>query len=174
MATKTLVKNQYEQDQDRVKEMLGFYSGQFNEVYKVVCMNCKRVIAVEVAPLKADGVVLEKKGRTLYTHDNLCLSVRRREDSTPDNKPMYGYQCLCGNNTLLATVERGEVAERTILKNKQGVTVHDTGPIAATSPFERAKTQAAVREKQASGKPADYETNGNMERYETFKIERVK
>jgi len=164
----------HHQDDKRTAEMLEFYKGNFNEVYKLVCEKCERVIAVEVAPLKTDGVVLDKKGRTLYTHDSLCLSVRRREDVTPKNTPMYGYQCSCGNNTLLAAIEQGEVAERTFVKNKQGEVVSDSGPIVASSPFERAQTQATIKLKQASGKKADYETDGNTERYETFKLERVK
>lgn len=174
MAQKTLAKKP-EQDQKQLAEMLQFYSDNFSEVHKVVCLNCERVIAVEVAPVRADGVVLDKKGRTLYTHNDLCLSVRRRDDLNTKNQPMYGYQCACGNNTLLAKIEKGEVQERTILQNKNGKVVHDTGPIAASSPFERAQTQATIRLKQASGKAkADYETDGNTERYETFKIERVK
>lgn len=166
---------QYKQDAARVKEMLAYYSAHFSEVHSVTCLNCNRVIAVEVAPVRADGVVLDKKGRTLYTHDNLCLSVRKREDLTPDRKPMYGYQCVCGNSTILAQVEKGEVAERTVVVNKQGNVVQDTGPVGASSPFERAQTQATIRLKQASSKKAaDYETDGTVERYETFKLERVK
>lgn len=175
MTKNTALKNQYAQDEKELAKMLDFYSTSFSQVHKVTCMNCNRVIAVEVAPIKADGVILERKGRTLYTHNNLCLSVRRREDLNENKQPMYGYQCICGNNTLLAQVEKGEIAERTVVVNKQGQIVQDSGDIGATSPFERAQQQATIKLKQASSKKkADYETDGNMERYETFKIERVK
>jgi hypothetical protein len=175
MTKKTTDKPNYNQDAARTGEMLGYYKGHFDEVHKVTCMNCSRVIAVEVAPVRADGVILRDKQRTLYTFDDLCLSVRRREDVTADGKPMFGYQCVCGNNTLLAQVERGEVAERTIVKGPDGSIVGDSGPVAASSPFERAQVQATVKLKQAGSKQkADYETNGTVERYETFKLERVK
>lgn len=164
-----------EQDSGEVQAMLDFYTSHFDEVHSVTCLNCKRVIAVEVAPVKADGVVLRDKQRTLYTHNNLCLSVRKREDVTAEHKPMFGYQCICGNNTLLAKIEQGEVEERTIIKGPDGSVVSDSGPIAATSPFERAQVNATIRLKQASSKQkADYETDGTVERYETFKLERVK
>lgn len=175
MSKKTTDKPQYEQDASRTGEMLGYYKAHFSEVHSVTCLNCNRVIAVEVAPVKADGVVLRDKQRTLYTFDNLCLSVRRREDVTAEHKPMFGYQCLCGNNTLLAKIEQGEVEERTIVKGPNGKIVGDSGPIAASSPFERAQVQATIKLKQASSKQkADYETDGTVERYETFKLERVK
>jgi hypothetical protein len=173
MAKKKL--KQYDQDKNEVAAMLDFYGQHFSEVHSVTCLNCKRVIAVEVAPIKNDGVVLAEKQRTLYTHNDLCLSVRRREDVADNGQPMFGYQCVCGNSTILATVEKGEVAERTVVTNKQGEVVSDTGPIGATSPFERAKMQQRIIEKQASGNvKADYESSDGVERYETFKIERVK
>lgn len=164
----------YEQDAKQTAAMLDFYAQQFDQVHSVTCLNCNRVIAVEVAPVKTDGVILREKQRTLYTHNDLCLSVRRREDVTADGKPMFGYQCACGNTTILAQIEQGEVAERTIVKGAEGV-VSDNGPIAASSPFERAQIQATIKLKQAGSKnKADYETDGTTERYETFKLERVK
>ena len=88
---------------------------------------------------------------------------------------MFGYQCACGNSTILAKVEQGEVEERTVITNKAGEVVSDSGPIGATSPFERAKLQDNIRLKAAAGKvKADYEASNGLERYETFKLERVK
>jgi len=166
---------QPKQDKAQVAAMLEFYKNTFNEVYSLTCMNCKRVIAAEVAPVKMDGVVLRDKQRTLYTYQDLCLSVRRREDVTPKNTPMYGYQCSCGNSTILAKVEQGEIEERTIVKGADGAIVQDSGPVAASSPFERAQIQATIKLKQAGIKQtADYETDGTVERYETFKLERIK
>jgi hypothetical protein len=167
-------KPDYSQDKNEVAEMVDFYKAQFNELYTLTCLNCERVIGVEVAPVRADGVVLDK-GRTLYTYKDLCLSARRRGDLNENNQPMYGYQCACGNSTLIAQVEKGHVAERTIVKDREGKIVHDSGPIAAASPFERAQKLKAVQKQQAKDNTkADYETDGNMERYETFKLERVK
>lgn len=88
---------------------------------------------------------------------------------------MYGYQCICGNNTIMAQVENGEVATRTVVKNKADEIVQDSGPMAASTPYEMHQAQATIRLKQAgSTKKADYEASRNIERYETFKLERVK
>lgn len=173
--TKKTEKTQYEQDAANVAEMLDYYTKHFDEVHKLTCGNCLRVIAVEVAPMRNEPVMLLKKQRNLFTFNDLCLSVRERDDVTDEKKPMFGYQCACGNNTLVAQVEQGEVAQRTIVRDKAGNIVSDSGAIAATSPFERAQAQASIRIKQASGKvKADYETDGTKERYETFTLERVK
>jgi hypothetical protein len=168
-----MTKAKYPQDADEIKKMLDYYAANNGEVYSLTCLNCKRVIAVEIAPVKADGIVLEK-GRTLYTVGDLCLSVRRREDLNELGQNMYGYQCTCGNNTILAKIEKGEVAERTIVMGAEGI-VKDSGAIAASSPYELAQVQEKIKQKQADSKAkADYEPDGNKERFETFVLERVK
>lgn len=173
MAKKTTKKNLWENNQAEIEKMAEYYKAHFNEVYLVHCMENDHVIGVEVAPAKNDGVVLRNKRRTFYNYKDQCLSVRERMDTNGQGGPMYGYQCICGNNTILAAVERGEVAERTLLKNAAGEIVADSGPITDSSPFERAQQQATIRLK-AADKKADYETDGTIERYETFKLERVK
>lgn len=170
MTKKTTKNNPWQNDEAEISQMAEYYKAHFNEVYLVHCMENDHVIGVEVAPVKSDGIVLRAKQRTFYNYKDLCLSVRERLDVTGQGGPMYGYQCACGNNTILAAVEKGEVAERTIIKGPQGI-VSDTGPVAASSPFERAQQQTTVRLK---GQKADYETDGTIERYETFKLERVK
>lgn len=165
--------NPWAQNKDDIAAMAEYYKAHFSEVYLIHCMENDHVIGVEVAPAKNDGVILRAKQRTLYTYQELCLSVRERMDTNGQGGPMYGYQCACGNNTILAAVEKGEVAERTIVKGPNGQIVDDSGPIAASSPFERAQQQTTIRLKAAQTK-ADYETDGTVERYETFKLERVK
>ena len=135
-------------------------------------MNCNRVIGVEVSPSNADGIVLHGKGRTFYNFNDLTLSVRERLDDNGQGAPMYGYECSCGNTTILASVEKGEVPERTVLMGENGV-VADSGPVAASSPYEMAQLQKRVADNQGK-KKADYEKTDTVERYETFKIERVK
>lgn len=174
MTDKVVTKNSpWTQDQAEIQAMADYYAAHFSEVYLVRCMENNHIIAVEVAPVKTDGVILRAKGRTLYTYKDLCLSVRERLDMNGQGGPMYGYQCICGNNTILAEVERGEVATRTFVKGPTGAVVGDTGPITPSSPFERNQQQATIRLK-AADKKADYETDGTIERYETFKLERVK
>lgn len=174
MAEKTTKTNKWKQDKAEVAAMLDFYKQNFAQVYSVTCLENNHVIGVEVAPVRADGIILEK-GRTFYNFKDLCLSVRRRLDLNDNGGPMYGYQCVCGNNTIMAKVESGEVATRTVLKNKAGDVVHDSGPVAVSTPYEMHQAQATIRLKQAGSKnKADYETDGTVERYETFKLERVK
>lgn len=163
----------YEQDAAAVAKMLDFYKASFTEVHSVTCMNCNRVIGVEVSPSNADGIVLIGKGRTFYNFNDLTLSVRERLDDNGQGAPMYGYECVCGNTTILAAVEKGAVPERTILVGSEGV-VSDSGAVAPSSPYEMAQLRERVTANQADNKQADYEKNGGVERYETFKIERVK
>lgn len=165
-------KPKYEQDASEVQKMLDFYAAHFNEVHSVTCLNCNRVIGVEVSPSNADGIVLQGKGRTFYNFNDLTLSVRERLDDNGQGGPMYGYECNCGNTTILAAVEKGEVPERTVLMGDGGI-VSDSGPVAASSPYEMAQLQQRVADNQGN-KKADYEKTDKVERYETFKIERVK
>ena len=167
-------KNPWEQDAKDVAAMVDFYKANYPEVYVLHCLENNHVIGVEVAGQFGDGITLEKN-RTFYNYNDLCLSIRRREDLNENNEPMYGYECLCGNKTTLAAVEQGHVPVRTVLQNKDGKTVSDTvtGGSAST-PYEMAQIRERVAADQANGQKADYETTGTTERYETFKLERVK
>ncbi len=167
-------KNPWEQDAKEVQKMVDFYKANYPEVYVLHCLENNHIIGIEVAGQFADGIVLEK-GRTFYNYNDLCLSIRRREDTTDDNQPMYGYECVCGNKTTLATVEQGHVPVRTFVQNKQGELVSDSGATGANTPYEMAQIRERIAADQAnSDTKADYEATGNTERYETFKLERVK
>ena len=166
--------NPWEQDQAAVQKMIDFYKANYPEVYVLTCLANNHVIGIEVAGQFADGITLEKN-RTFYNYDNLCLSIRRREDVNDRNQPMYGYECVCGNKTILATVEQGIVPERTVLLNKQGELVGDTGIVGANTPYEMAQMKEKIAADQAnSDTKADYQLDGTTERYETFSLERVK
>lgn len=168
-----VVKDPWKQKATDVKKMVDFYKENYPEVYVLHCLGSNHVIGIEVGGQFGNGIVLEK-GRTFYNYDNLTLAIRRREDVNDQNNPMYGYECVCGNKTTLAAVEQGHVEERTIIKNKGGEVVSDTGPVGLNTPYEMAEAHKAIADDQAKGKKADYETTGNTERYETFKLERVK
>lgn len=170
--TKKTKKNPWAQDKAEVAKMVDFYKANYPEVYVLTCLENNHVIGVEVAGQSADGIILEK-GRTFYNYNDLCLSIRRREDTTDDNQPMYGYECVCGNKTTLAAVERGIVPERTVITDGQGV-VADSGAVSMGTPYEMAEMRLKLAEAKGSGTKADYEASGNTERYETFKLERVK
>jgi len=162
----------WEQDEAEVQKMVDWYKANYPEVYVLHCLANDHVIGIEVAGQFADGVVLEK-GRTFYNYNDLCLAIRRREDLNENNEPMYGYECACGNRTTLAAVEMGIVPIRGIIKDGKDI-IGDTGAVSMGTPYEVAQAAARIAENQAKGEKADYETQGTMERYETFKLERVK
>lgn len=165
-------KSPWEQDPTEVQKMVDFYKANYPEVYVLHCLANNHVIGIEVAGQFGDGVVLEK-GRTFYNYNDLCLSIRRREDMNENNDAMYGYECICGNKTTLAAVEQGVVPERTVVMHNDSI-VSDSGAVSLGTPYEQAQMRERLAENQASGVKADYENNGRVERYETFKLERVK
>lgn len=166
-------KNPWKQDAKEVAKMVDFYKANYPEVYVLHCLANNHVIGVEVGGQFTDGVVLEK-GRTFYNYNELCLSIRRREDVTATNEPMYGYECICGNKTTIAEIERGVVPERTVLLDG-GQAISDTGAVSMGTPYEMAAMKEKLAQQAAAGDvTADYEKSGNNERYETFKLERVK
>lgn len=172
--SKKIEKNPWAQDQAEVEKMIAFYKANYPSVWVLTCLENNHVIGIEVEGQFTDGIILEK-GRTFYNYQDLCLSIRRREDTTDDNQPMYGYECVCGNKTTLAAVEQGHVPVRTFIQNKAGETVSDSGATGANTPYEMAQIRERIAADQAnSDTKADYEAKGSTERYETFKLERVK
>lgn len=162
----------WEQDAAEVQKMVDWYKENYPEVYVLHCLANDHVIGIEVAGQFADGIILEK-GRTFYNYNDLCLSIRRREDTTDDNQPMYGYECVCGNRTTVAAVEAGIVPVRAFIKDGDDI-IGDTGAVSMGTPYEMAQMKQRIAENAKDNVKADYETNGNIERYETFKLERVK
>lgn len=159
------------QDEAELKAMADFYAKQYGNVYFVRCLVCMRVMAVEVP--SAQGNVRER-GRHIYGYQDLLLSTRVRLDKNEAGQNMVGYECACGNDTRIAAVEQGEVPTSTAIANKDGKIVQAAPPVRSLSPFEREQLRATVAIKQASSKKkADYEINGNVERFETFQLERV-
>lgn len=165
-------KNPWAQKAAEVKKMVDFYKANYPEVYVLHCLANDHVIGIEVGGQFGDGIVLEK-GRTFYNYNDLCLSIRRREDTNDDNNPMYGYECVCGNKTTIGAVEAGHVPVQTFIV-KDGEIEGDILQ-GANTPYEMAQMRERIAEAQAnSDVKADYEATGNTERYETFKLERVK
>lgn len=164
------------QDTSEIADMVAFYSRDYSEVYLIHCLNCKRVIGVEVAPAKGNEGLITDRGRALFMYQDLCLSVRVRDDKTPLGEPMVGYECKCGNRTTISPVEQGIVAERTVhVSNLSGQIADGGEPLPVGSPFENAKVKMAVDKRVAeTGYTADYEVAGTKERYESFMLERVK
>jgi len=159
------------QDEKELQAMAEFYSKQYGQVSFVRCLQCKRVIAVEV-PTRSGNVPV--RGVQIYGYQDLFVTTRVRLDKTPDGKPMVGYQCACGNDTRLGEAERGEVPTSHMVVDKNDRVVESSPPMRALSPFEREQIRVTVALKQAgSKKKVDYEINGTTERFETFQLERV-
>jgi len=159
------------QDESELEQMADFYAKQYGMVYFVRCLNCKRVIAVEV-PQPGGNTA---RGMQIFGYQNLFMTTRTRLDKTPSGKPMIGYECACGNDTRLSEVERGVVPTHTTVIDKSGNIVSSDGPLPSLSPFERDKMRKSVAEVASNNDyKADYEADGVKERYETFIVERVK
>lgn len=150
-------------DEQELAEMAEFYKKDYDQVYFVYDMVAGGVVAVEV--LKSGVIGPLRDGRSFFNYKNRLLSIRKRLDLNDNGKSMIGYESISGNDTRLSEHEKGEVET-------------GTQPVGSLSPFERSKIAAIVAEKSA-GEKADYESgvdeNGReFERFETFKIVRVK
>lgn len=159
------------QDQAELDAMADFYRKQHGNVWFVRCLVCMRIIAVEVAMAKGN---IPQRGRQIYDYQNLFITTRNRLDKNEHGQNMVGYQCACGNDTRLGKYEHGEVPTSRMVVDKNNQIIEAAAPLRPLSPFEREQARATVAVKQAEAKDkADYELNGNIERFETFQLERV-
>lgn len=171
-----MTKTKYpKQNKADIKAMGAWYGERYSIVWLVHCLNCERVVGVEVAPAnpneQADG-----RNSAVHTYQDLLLARRERVDRDPNGQPMRGYECVCGNNTKLSKAEQGviqEVTGKTYAIGGKAVADPDQRPIRSLSPFEQSQVEAEVRIRAASTKP-DVEFDGTKERYESFMLERVK
>lgn len=161
------------QDKAELDKMAAYYKDLHTDVWFVHCLQCERVIAVEVSPAlpsQANG----PRNRLIFGYQGLFLTVRQRLDSNGQGGYMIGYECRCGNDTRLGATEKGVVPEQNILIDKEGRVVQSDPPLVALSPYERAQMQEAVNLNLSISESApDYEVSYNQERFETFMVERV-
>lgn len=136
-------------------ESLDWYRANYDSVKLVYCSKCKKLLALEVAG--GHGLALDKRGVAVIPVGSDLLSSRVRLDESEDG-PMMGYQCTCGNNTLLSQAEKHHKP--------------DNGWYAPVMPHEehRIKTEINLCGKH---KP-DYKRMDNTIMYETFKVEQMK
>lgn len=159
---------------DELIAMLDYYSGEYEEVYFVRDLQADYVVAVEGYPARNDRPVVTRNGKRFncLNYKSRLLSSRERFDTTDGGKHMIGYESVSGNDTRLGDSERGIVDE--VPATPEVIQAAEFG---ISSPFEEAMKRTEV----ANAKVAtDYETgvleNSNIafERFETFRIERVK
>lgn len=171
-----MTKTQYpKQSAADIKAMADWYAERYSIVWLIHCLNCERVVGVEVAPANPNEQS-DTRNSAVFTYQDLLLARRERLDPSPTGQPMRGYECVCGNNTKLSKAEKGVVQEitgRTMAIGGKAVADPGQQPIRSLSPFEQAQVEAEVRIKAASYKP-DFEIDGTKERYESFTLERVK
>ncbi len=160
-----------EQDKKELEAMAEYYRKLHGMVYFVRCLQCMRVIAVEV-PMPSGNI--PQRGRQIYGYQDLFITTRTRLDKNDQKQAMVGYQCACGNDTRLGQFERGEVPSSQMVIDKEGTVVHAEARPRTLSPFEREQMRITIALKQAGAKAkADYEVDGTTERYESFQIERI-
>lgn len=163
------------QTKEELEQMAEFYAKYYDEVYFVRCLKTGLVVAVECAPVRRIERFNACEGnrrtgvREIYGYQNLLLSTRERLDKTPAGNSMIGYEARTGNDTRLSPVERG-VSEVEIAESLDEVMVR------SLSPFELAKIEGGIIE--APKKRVDYRLTTRkgmeVEKFETFEIERVK
>ncbi len=142
-------------------EMLEFYKGQFERVDIVICSKCKEELAVELMGGDPMGMSFNEVGKIVVPISQKLISHRVRLDEAPTGEPMIGYQCACGNDTRISTVEEEYLPET---KANKGPTTLD--------PFTKQKLRDSIRLRR-DYKPK-FRKSGNAKHFETFKVERIK
>ncbi len=137
------------------EQMLQFYKTHFAIVDVVSCDNCG-LLAFECSGGDGMGLAPNELGKFVIPIGDKLLSHRVRLDETPTGERMVGYQCVCGNDSRIAEVEKGLVPVG--------------GMQTALSPFE--KHQIAEQIKLKNVKPK-FKQRGNIKTFETFKVERA-
>lgn len=140
-----------------VEQMLAFYKQQFAVVDLVSCSACKSFLAFECAGGESMGIAPNELGKFIIPIGDKLMSHRVRLDEAPTGERMVGYQCECGNDTRIASVERGLVPVG--------------GMQTALSPFEKHQIAGKIRADRKH-KP-DFKKVGNIKHYESFQVERV-
>lgn len=163
-------------DHSELVAMLNYYSAEYSEVYFVRDLQADYIVAVEGFPARNDRPIVTRNGKRFncLNYKRRLLSSRERLDVTSDGKHMIGYESISGNDTRLGESERGIVDEVPATME-----LAQAAELGISSPFEEAMKRAEVAKANAD---TDYEkgiledgADGiEYERYETFRIERVK
>lgn len=160
-------------DHDELVAMLNYYSAEYDEVYFVRDMKADYVVAVEGFPARNDRPVVTRNGKRLncLNYKSRLLSSRERFDTTSDGKHMIGYESISGNDTRLGESERGVVDEVPATME-----IVQSAELGISSPFEEAMKRAEVvnANVETDHEKGALENGIEFERYETFRIERVK
>lgn len=145
------------------QEVIDFYlkDKQYTEVHIVRCNKCNEPLCLEVLNPNEVGAHFgaHHRGmrRIVLGHNGPLLSSRKRLDG------LMGYRCMCGNNTIIAEIEKGLVPQA-------------KAPIAHIPTIEP-HHEAMIKLEMAKGhhKPdIEKSLDGKFIRHETFTAERLK
>lgn len=140
-----------------IEPMLAFYKNHYQVVDVVKCEMCKAFLAFELAGGDGMGMQPNEIGKYIVPIGNKLVASRVRLDEAPTGERMMGYQCLCGNDSRLAAVERGSVP---------------TGKMQTSlSPFEKFEIAERIRANKKH-KP-DFKKRGAKKFFEKFSVERI-
>lgn len=140
-----------------VEQMLAFYKQNFTTVDLVTCDNCNSFLAFELTGPNGMGMAPNEVGKYIVPIGNKLESHRVRLDEAPTGERMVGYQCACGNDTRVASIEEGVVPI-----GRPGI---------GLSPFEKHQIREALKSDKKY-KP-DFKQLGNKKHFESFTVERV-
>ena len=97
-----LLDRREQEEKDKAEDILKFYMDNYAEVYVLICDKCKTKLAIEYLDISKPNVNHHQNRQVIAIHDKM-KSYRPRLDGA------MGYQCACGNDTKLATIEDGIV-----------------------------------------------------------------
>lgn len=145
------------------QEVINFYLNdpQYSEVHIVRCDKCNADLCLEVLNPAEVGAHFagHHRGmrRIVLGTDGPLLSSRKRLDG------LMGYRCMCGNNTIIAEIEKGLIPQA-------------KAPIAHIPTIEPHHEQLIKLQMAKNHHVPDIEKSldGKKIRHETFSVERLK
>jgi len=140
-----------------VDQMIHFYRNHYDVVDVVRCEKCGEFLAFELMGGDPMGLQPNEIGKIVIPIGNHMLSHRVRLDEAPTGERMVGYQCDCGNDSRIASVEKGSVPAGSDL--------------VYLSPFE--KHQIAEKIKADKKYKPKFRVEGKKKFLENFSVERV-
>lgn len=148
-----------EENKANAQEIIDYYLREYDEVQIVRCGGCGADLCLEILD-KAQyqqNLLSHHKGYRRITLGDSLHSSRKRLDG------VMGYQCKCGNNTIISEIERGIVPQITA--------VNGQAYIPAIEPHHEAMVRIEMAKQ---GYSPDTTIDGNKTTVETFVTERIK
>lgn len=140
-----------------VDQMIHFYRNHYEVVDLVKCEKCGSFLAFELMGGDSMGVQPNEIGKVVIPIGDKLKSHRIRLDEAPTGERMVGYQCECGNDSRIASIERGDVPAGSAL--------------VYLSPFEKHQIMEKIKTDKKY-KPK-FKVEGKKKHFDNFSVERV-